>query len=327
MITAESVNELYIKILSTLQEQGSVTSPRGMKTIEVHPEILCLTDPRRRVLLNPLRPLNPGFMCAEALWILSGSEDPWIYTFNSQLRQYADDGILRGAYGPRLRCWGGETDQFAQVVDLFTRDPESRQATMVIFDPARDFKAAKDIPCTNLFRFLIRNNELDMITVMRSQDVWLGLPYDIFTFTLLHELMAGFLGVSLGKYYHFVDSLHLYEQHWAQAGQIVAAAAHGAGAARRNLTAARAWEGFDAMLRRIIECSATDVRPDRLPVDLSEWWRSVALTMVAYRQQKSKDYDEMCRTLNNVADESLRQLFQHWLNKSAAGASGVLVGG
>jgi hypothetical protein len=50
-----------------------------------------------------------------------------------------------------------------------------------------------------------------MHTTMRSQHLWLGLPYDIFATTLLQELLAGWLGVEMGKYHHFVDR---YSQGW-----------------------------------------------------------------------------------------------------------------
>ncbi len=50
-----------------------------------------------------------------------------------------------------------------------------------------------------------------MHTTMRSQDLWLGFPYDIFTATLIQELLAGWLEVGVGEYHHHVDSLHLYE--------------------------------------------------------------------------------------------------------------------
>ena len=69
------------------------------------------------------------------------------------------------------------------------------------------------MPCTLGYRFLIRQGRLEMHTSMRSQDLWLGFPYDIFATTLLQELMAGWLGVEVGEYHHHVDSLHLYADH------------------------------------------------------------------------------------------------------------------
>jgi thymidylate synthase len=60
---------------------------------------------------------------------------------------------------------------------------------------------------------LVRDNRLHMLTSMRSNDAWFGLPHDIFTFTILQELVARSLGLELGEYKHVVGSLHLYEKH------------------------------------------------------------------------------------------------------------------
>jgi thymidylate synthase len=76
--------------------------------------------------------------------------------------------------------------------------------------PARDLTDQRDIPCTLGYRFYVRDTRLHMHTTMRSQDTWLGLPYDLFATTTVMELMAGWLDVDLGGYHHHVDSLHLY---------------------------------------------------------------------------------------------------------------------
>jgi thymidylate synthase len=182
---------------------------------------LRLTEPRRRLVdLPPDRQLNPAFAVAEALWILSGSDDPWIFTYNRILENFTDDGRLQGAYGPRIRLWRDAVDQLAHVRTLLARDPDSRQAVVQLYDPARDTRGHRDVPCTLNYRFYVRDDRLDMHTSMRSNDVWLGLPYDIFTATVLHELMAGWVGVDLGTYHHHVDSLHLYAQHAESAAVI-----------------------------------------------------------------------------------------------------------
>lgn len=67
--------------------QGQLAAPRGMATTEVLGAHLQLTQPRRRfVSVPPVRVLNPAFAVADALWILSGSDEPWIFTYNRSLR-------------------------------------------------------------------------------------------------------------------------------------------------------------------------------------------------------------------------------------------------
>ncbi|MEU8159524.1 thymidylate synthase [Micromonospora parva] len=214
VLTADSASELFAAASQAVLLNGRIACPRDMMTTEVVGAHLCLTNPRRRLVsVPPVRVINPAFAVAEALWILSGSDDPWIFDFNDNLRRYADDGILQGAYGPRIRRWGGDLDQLDAVVRKLTADRDSRQAVVQIYDPARDHRGYRDVPCTLGYRFLIRQGRLEMHTSMRSQDLWLGFPYDIFATTLLQELMAGWLGVEVGEYHHHVDSLHLYADH------------------------------------------------------------------------------------------------------------------
>jgi thymidylate synthase len=221
VLTSDNANDLYAATCREVRRQGRSVAPRGHPTLEVMGAHLRLTEPRRRLVdLPPDRQLNPAFAVAEALWILSGSDDPWIFTYNRVLQSFADDGRLPGAYGPRIRRWRDALDQLSHVRILLARDPDSRQAVVQLYDPARDTRGHRDVPCTLNYRFYVRDGRLDMHTSMRSNDVWLGLPYDIFTATLLHELMAGWVGVDLGTYHHHVDSLHLYDQHAESAASI-----------------------------------------------------------------------------------------------------------
>ncbi|MEU8324117.1 thymidylate synthase [Nonomuraea sp. NPDC048881] len=275
-ISGGTIAELFAGAVH-LTLEGEKVKPRGMETREVLDVRLLLEQPRARLLYAPpARVLNTAFAVAETVWILSGSDAPWIYEFNGQLRQYAeDDGILRGAYGPRMRRWDGHVDQVAQVLATLRDDPHSRRAVIQLYDPARDCGGHRDVPCTLGYRFHLRQGRLHMATTMRSQDLWTGLPYDIFAATTLQELMAGWLGAELGYYHHHVDSLHLYERDLDKAVDVV----------RPNSTIAPApilpsletpWEGFDALL--------ADVRSGR-PVN-HPGWDCMAAVLASYQQWK-----------------------------------------
>ena len=213
-LSATSVDDLFAVACAAVLERGQNVAPRGLRTREVLGAWLCLTEPRRRVLTIPPRVINPAFAAAEAVWILSGSDEPWIYEFNGKLIDYTDHGRLQGAYGPRFRRWVTRpgrldpgthplvepVDQLRHVVTVLEQDPDSRQAVVQLFDPARDHQGHRDVPCTLGWRFYLRQGRLHLHTTMRSQDLWLGFPYDVFTFTVLHELVAGWLGVALGEY-------------------------------------------------------------------------------------------------------------------------------
>lgn len=68
---------------------------------------------------------------------------------------------------------------------------------------------------------MLRDGRLDAICTMRSNDAMLGMPYDVFLFTMIQEMAATTLGCKLGRYYHQVASLHLYESQVALAERIV----------------------------------------------------------------------------------------------------------
>ncbi len=206
----DTIDQLFLAALASVIKDGKVISPRGIETREIFPAAFELSNPRARVLLTAGRYINPAFAVAEALWILSGSQDSWIFDYNSKLRQFANDGILRGAYGPRIRAWAGHIDQLARARDILRKDHSTRRAIIQIYDPESVEEGHLDIPCTITHHFLIRRERLHLFTTMRGQDVWLGLPYDVFYNTILQEVMAGWVGVEIGSYYYRADSFHIY---------------------------------------------------------------------------------------------------------------------
>ena len=126
-------------------------------------------------------------------------------------RKYADGQEIFGGYGPRLFDWEG-LNQLDNVVEILKKNPDSRKAVIQLFDAHDITEDHKDIPCTCTIAALDSGEaKLHMITYMRSNDAFVGLPHDVFCFTMLQELMARSLGYELGQYKHMVGSLHLYK--------------------------------------------------------------------------------------------------------------------
>ena len=122
---------------------------------------------------------------------------------------------MSGAYGPPI------IDQLPYIVKSLITDRTTRQAVLTIWRP-RPYPS-KDIPCTVSMQWLIRDDQLHCITNMRSNDIWLGAPYDIFTFSMVSNYLLLLINecttskVSLGLLYLNAASLHLYIQHWEEA--------------------------------------------------------------------------------------------------------------
>ncbi|WBB47318.1 thymidylate synthase [Verrucosispora sp. WMMA2044] len=311
VLTAGSASELFTAACQAVLLNGRVVCPRDLTTTEVIGAHLCLTNPRRRLVdVPPVRVINPAFAVAEALWILSGSDAPWIFDYNDRLRIYADDGVLRGAYGPRLRRWDGQIDQLDAVRQQLLRDRDSRRGVIQLYDPSRDHRGYRDVPCTLGYRFFIRDGRLIMHTSMRSQDLWLGFPYDIFTTTLIHELMAGWLGVELGEYHHHVDSLHLY----ADNAEAAAASLQGTEGTAELDPVAVSWPDLDALLQRVISGDAGTAD--------SSVWDAFGRTLASYRAWKSGERDQARKIAADTPDPlglALATWYDHLTSRTPGG--------
>lgn len=202
--TEPTIDDLWIKALDACQI-GRLVAPRGMTTLEV-PDASCfeLTNPGHSVLRNPYRKLNYGFMFAEFFWMLGGHNDvASISRFNKKIAEYSDDGYtFFGAYGPRLES------QIGHVIHALKTSRDTRQAVMSIWRPSPPI--TKDVPCTVMMHFMIRDFKLELNVYMRSNDVWLGFPYDVFNFTSIQKYVASAVDCKLGTYRHIVGSMHLY---------------------------------------------------------------------------------------------------------------------
>lgn len=207
-IEGEGFSNVYKKMCLYLLENGEKSSPRNMNTQEVEGAIIKVKNPRSRILNNKLRKVSIPFAIGEWLCHMEGRDDlRMIQYYAPSYDKYSDDGkTLNGAYGPRIK------KSLLKIVEILKKDPDSRRAVVPIYGKEDAGLDSKDIPCTIGFQFLIRNNKLDMIVNMRSNDIFLGFPYDTFNFTMWQEYVACKLNIEIGTYTHIANSLHFYEK-------------------------------------------------------------------------------------------------------------------
>lgn len=224
MKTFETLDELWLNATNTVLGTGSKVPSRDGHTREVLGYAARIADIRANFMFNPIRKLSPSYAAAELLWYLSGSDSiEMIAAYAPQYTRFSDDGkTAHGAYGHR---WA-KFDQLSWLRHLLGRDPQTRQAVLTMYHPTDLPHAAhgdrKDIPCTLSLQFIVRENKLNLITTMRSNDLWLGLPYDAWCFTNLQRLVADFIGFEYGFYQHQAASLHIYDRNEEKARQAVA---------------------------------------------------------------------------------------------------------
>jgi len=122
---------------------------------------------------------------------------------------------MHGAYGSRIRY------QVAGAIAKLEHDQDTRQAIITLWDPVLDNQPDKrDYPCTVALQFEVNDGRLCMNTFMRSNDAWLGLPYDMFQFTQLQLTIANAMRLDFGWYRHTALSMHLYERNFITANKI-----------------------------------------------------------------------------------------------------------
>ena len=100
--------------------------------------------------------------------------------------------------------------QLDKVVDMLRGNPNTRQATISIYDGKEIHDYKYDTPCTYAVQFTIVHGRLDMCVTMRSNDLWYGFCNDQYQFSKLQEMMSEWLEIETGVYYHFAHNMHLY---------------------------------------------------------------------------------------------------------------------
>lgn len=216
----QDFNSQWIHQLIRVLASTSMVSPRGQQTYECLQSTVTY-DMRRSVLIEPERKLSYKYMAAEAYWILKGDNTvEGIAPFNPKIADYSDDGkTFFGAYGPPI------LSQMPYVTDKLWADRDSRQAGLTIWRQSPP--PTKDVPCTVAMFFLIRNHQLQMSVYMRSSDVWLGLPYDAFAFSMVgHYVCALYneratMPIEPGSVMITAGSSHLYDTNFDAALRVV----------------------------------------------------------------------------------------------------------
>lgn len=128
-------------------------------------------------------------------------------------------GELWPVYGYQWRNFNGEgIDQIQKVIDTCKNNPNSRRNLVVAYNPAQADQMALP-PCHSLFQFYIANNKLSCQLYQRSIDSFLGLPFNIASYSLLVHMIAQVCDLEVGEFIHTSGDLHIYHNHYEQAAE------------------------------------------------------------------------------------------------------------
>ncbi|KAA3643069.1 MAG: thymidylate synthase [Chloroflexi bacterium] len=159
----------------------------------------------------------------ELLWFLQGDtnvrylQDNGVRIWN----EWADEeGELGPVYGAQWRSWrtanGDTIDQIAWVIDEIARNPNSRRLIVNSWNVGELDNMALP-PCHLLFQFYVADGKLSCQLYQRSADFFLGVPFNITSYSLLTMMMAQVCGLQPGDFVHTLGDTHLYNNHMEQA--------------------------------------------------------------------------------------------------------------
>lgn len=219
IINKDNIDDAFESWYKLLTEDMREESSRDGEVVgEVINAITIINDPTRCIMKNSIRKLPMRYCIGELLWYLSGNYNlSAIQQFTSAWDRMSDDGkTVNSNYGTLIQNFYG-FDQLKMCEEILKKDPNSRQA-VIHLKPVRDVISypTKDLPCTVSLQFFIRNDKLFLTTYMRSNDIWMGFPYDVFQFTCMQIYLAMRLNVNLGTYTHIAGSLHLYKRNYKE---------------------------------------------------------------------------------------------------------------
>jgi thymidylate synthase len=211
----ESMDEVQHWVLATILEHGRRVAPRNEPTLERLAVNFTLRQPRRRCILNAERHWSLPLAIGEFCWHLAGSDDvTFLSYYAKRWAEFAGNGstIEGSCYG--YKAFSGQPSLWEQLLQLLRFDSDSRRALLVFQNPGRVFDVKSvDVACASTLQFFVRDRKVTAVCTMRSNDAIWGLPYDVFLFTMMQELLACQLGLELGEYHHSAGSMHLYQRH------------------------------------------------------------------------------------------------------------------
>lgn len=213
----------YHDLLRLVLEEGAVRSDRtGTGTLSVF-GAQARFDLRDRFPLLTTKKLHLKSIVYELLWFLRG--DTNVRFLNEHgvriWDEWADEtGNLGRVYGAQWRDWRGangiHVDQIDKIISNIRENPSSRRLIVNAWNPAEIDEMALP-PCHVLFQFYVSDGELSCQLYQRSADLFLGVPFNIASYSLLTLMVAQVCDLQPGDFVHTFGDLHLYQNHLEQA--------------------------------------------------------------------------------------------------------------
>ena len=321
-----SADEVWQEAADAFRESVGIRNQdsRGGSTKEILHVGMSIADPRQRWVVSRTPPLNLAFALAEVVWIMAGRRDlAFLEYWNSEYRKYAGPGPeLHGAYGYRLRHHL-LIDQLERAYLALKHEVDTRQVVLQIWDSRIDMPAVDgtpadtDIPCNLLAMPKIRDGKLEWLQIIRSNDMFLGVPHNFVQFTCLQEVLAGWLGVQCGTYNQISDSLHVYDRHWEKVVNSPPLPCIAPNGDYLDLPRQESDRAFKELEHRVEQMIHPDTEPDALEA-LSFWdsapqsYRNIGTVLAAEALRRRGLAESAVRTMSRCTNPAYQQLWSRW---------------
>ena len=213
----------YLDLMQKVLDEGQEKSDRtGTGTLSIFGHQMKF-DLSKGFPLVTTKKVHLKSIIHELIWFLQGSTNISYLKENgvSIWDEWADEnGDLGPVYGAQWRSWpdgnNGTIDQIENLINGINNNPDSRRHIVSAWNPALVDEMALP-PCHSLFQFYVADGELSCQLYQRSADIFLGVPFNIASYTLLTHMIAQVCNLKAGKFVHTLGDAHLYINHLEQA--------------------------------------------------------------------------------------------------------------
>ncbi len=212
----------YLDMLREIRSRGVIKTDRtgvGTQSIFGHQ---CRYDLQEGFPLVTTKKVFLKGIIHELLWFISGDTNIR-YLLDNNVHiwdEWADaNGDLGPVYGHQWRSWpapdGSSVDQLKQVIGQIKSSPDSRRLMVTAWNPGEVERMALP-PCHCLFQFYVAEGKLSCQLYQRSADTFLGVPFNIASYSLLTMMIAQECGLRPGEFIHTTGDTHIYLNHMEQ---------------------------------------------------------------------------------------------------------------
>ena len=212
----------YLDMLRKIRTDGVIKKDRtgvGTQSIFGHQ---CRYDLQEGFPLLTTKKVFLRGIIHELLWFIAGDTNIK-YLLDNNVHIWDDwadsEGNLGPVYGHQWRSWpapdGRSIDQLKNVIDMVKRNPDSRRLLVTAWNPGEVDSMALP-PCHCLFQFYVAEGKLSCQLYQRSADTFLGVPFNIASYSLLTMMIAQECGLQPGEFIHTTGDTHIYLNHFEQ---------------------------------------------------------------------------------------------------------------